>query len=73
MSDHFHGWAAAAAGQPLTPLEFDPGEMRPEQVQVKVESCGICHSDLSMIGNEWGNAKYPLVPGHEVIGIIEGV
>ncbi len=60
-------------GQALEPFEFDPGEMRPEQVQVKVESCGICHSDLSMIDNAWGNSTYPLVPGHEVIGTIEKV
>lgn len=60
-------------GQALEPFEFDPGELRPEQVQVKVESCGICHSDLSMIDNAWGNSTYPLVPGHEVIGTIEKV
>ncbi|MBT8045252.1 MAG: NAD(P)-dependent alcohol dehydrogenase [Verrucomicrobiae bacterium] len=71
MSNTFHGWAAPEAGKALEPYEFDPGELRPEQVQVKVESCGICHSDLSMIDNAWGNSAYPLVPGHEVIGIIE--
>lgn len=49
MTEKFHGWAATKAGQPLTELEYDPGAMRPEQVQVKVESCGICHSDLSML------------------------
>ena len=71
MNEKFHGWAASRSGEPLAPLEFDPGAMRPDQVQVKVESCGICHSDLSMLDNDWGNAVYPLVPGHEVIGIIE--
>ena len=40
-------------------------------MQVRVESCGICHSDISMIDNAWGNARFPLVPGHEVIGVIE--
>ena len=45
--------------------------MLSQQVQVKVESCGICHSDLSMLENDWGNSVYPLVPGHEVIGIVE--
>jgi uncharacterized zinc-type alcohol dehydrogenase-like protein len=71
MSETFHGWAATKPGQALTELAFDPGEMRPDQVQVKIESCGICHSDLSMLNNDWGNSVYPLVPGHEVIGIIE--
>lgn len=71
MSKHFYGWAAIQSGQALAPFNFDPGVLRPEQVQVKVESCGICHSDLSMVDNDWGNATYPLVPGHEVIGTIE--
>ena len=73
MTETFHGWAATQSGQALTELAFNPGEMRPEQVQVKIESCGICHSDLSMLNNDWGNSTYPLVPGHEVIGIIEKV
>lgn len=73
MSETFHGWAAAEAGAALKLTEFDPGPLRPEQVQVKVESCGICHSDLSMIDNDWGNSQYPLVPGHEVIGLVESV
>lgn len=73
MNEIFKGWAAANAGETLEAFEFNPGGMRPEQVQVKVESCGICHSDLSMIDNAWGNSAYPLVPGHEVIGTIEKV
>ena len=71
MNEKFHGWAATQSGQALSEFEFDPGAMRPEQVQVKVESCGICHSDLSMLDNDWGNSSYPLVPGHEVVGVIE--
>ena len=71
MRETFHGWAAMKPGDKLTPIDFQPGELLPEQVQVKVESCGICHSDLSMLENDWGNSVYPLVPGHEVIGIIE--
>lgn len=39
-----------------------------EQVDIKVAYCGICHSDLSMINNDWGMTQYPLVPGHEIIG-----
>ena len=73
MNQIFQGWAAASAGAKLDLLTFDPGPLRPEQVQVKVESCGICHSDLSMLDNEWGNSRYPLVAGHEVIGVIEAV
>lgn len=73
MNHNFHGWAATHAGGQLELIDFDPGAMRPEQVQVRVESCGICHSDLSMLDNEWGNSRYPLVAGHEVIGVIEAV
>lgn len=73
MTENFHGWAATKPGGTLAEIEYDPGEIQPEQVQVKVESCGICHSDLSMLDNDWGNATYPLVPGHEVIGVIEKV
>ena len=71
MGEKFHGWATKKKGGKLEGFDFDPGEMKPDQVQIKVESCGICHSDISLIDNEWGNAEYPLVPGHEVIGIIE--
>jgi len=71
--NHFHGWALTEKGKPLVPHEFDAGVLRPEQVQLKVESCGVCHSDLSMVDNEWGMTNYPLVPGHEVIGIVEAV
>jgi uncharacterized zinc-type alcohol dehydrogenase-like protein len=73
MSEKFKGWAVEKQGQALAELEYDAGELHPEQVQIKVESCGICHSDLSMIDNNWGNANFPLVPGHEVVGIIEKV
>lgn len=68
-----HAYAALSQGEPLQPYEFDPGELGAEQVEVEVEYCGICHSDLSMINNEWGQTKFPLVPGHEVVGIVRKV
>lgn len=66
-----HAYAAKEQGAVLTPFEYDPGALAPGDVEVRVESCGICHSDLSMIDNEWRNSTYPLVAGHEVIGIVE--
>ncbi len=45
-----------------------PVSWKPQDVEVQVDYCGICHSDLSMIDNEWGFSQYPLVAGHEVIG-----
>ena len=62
------GWTASAAGQPLELRSIELGSLGAEEVEVAVDYCGICHSDLSMIDNEWGNAGYPFIPGHEVIG-----
>ena len=63
-----HAWAAHAAGARLEPFEYDPGPLGDEQVEIAIEHCGICHSDLSMLDNEWGMTVYPFVPGHEGIG-----
>ena len=64
------GWTATAAKQPLSLTTMDVGSLGAEEVEVSVQYCGVCHSDLSMINNEWGNAKYPFIPGHEVIGTV---
>jgi len=61
-------WAASAAGLPLQRHEYDPGPLGSEDVDVAVEHCGVCHSDLSMRDNEWGITAYPFVPGHEAAG-----
>jgi len=63
-------YAAKAPGAPLEPFEFDPGELGPDQVEIKVTHCGLCHSDLSMLDNEWGMSSYPFVPGHEAVGTV---
>jgi len=62
------GWAATAANRPLEPFEYDPGLLGADDVEVAVEHCGICHSDASMMSNEWGITSYPIIPGHEVVG-----
>jgi len=62
--------AASGPKQPLQPFEFNPGPLGSEQVEIAVESCGICHSDLAMLDNEWGMTVYPFVPGHEVVGTV---
>jgi alcohol/geraniol dehydrogenase (NADP+) len=66
----FKGLAARSKGETLQPIEFQPGELRADEVEVAVEYCGICHSDLSMLENEWGMTRYPIVPGHEIIGTV---
>ncbi len=62
--------AAADKGAFLTPLDLDLGPLPGDAVEVAVEACGVCHSDLSVLRNEWGNSRYPLIPGHEIIGRI---
>jgi len=67
---------AFAAFEPkgdLLPYEYDPGPHKPGEVELDVQYCGICHSDLSVIDNEWGMTQYPVVPGHEVVGTIAKV
>jgi len=68
MNSKIKAYAALEKGKPLQPFEYDPGPIAPEQVEIKVEYCGICHSDLSMLDNEWGFSAYPLIAGHEVVG-----
>ena len=63
-------WAAPAAGQALEAYDYDPGPLPDDQVEIAVEHCGVCHSDLSMIDNAWQFTTYPLVPGHEAVGRI---
>jgi uncharacterized zinc-type alcohol dehydrogenase-like protein len=70
MSNPIKAYAARAKGAALEPFEYNPGPLGDEQVEIAVSHCGICHSDLSMIDNEWDQSAYPLVPGHEVIGKI---
>ena len=66
-------YAAKDSHSPLELFDFNLPEIGPEQVDIRVEYCGICHSDLSMLRNEWGMTSYPLVPGHEVVGRVEEV
>jgi len=70
MSTKLHAYAAPAPHAPLEPIDFDPDELGPEEVEIQVSHCGICHSDLSMRDNEWGMSQFPFVPGHEAIGTI---
>lgn len=71
MSENrIRSYAALTAKSALVPYEFDAGELQPHQVEVKVEYCGLCHSDLSIIDNDWGVSQYPVVAGHEIIGKI---
>ena len=63
-------WAAHGPKEKLVPFEFDPGPLKDGEIEVAVDYCGLCHSDLSVLNNDWGISQYPFVPGHEVIGRI---
>ena len=67
------GFAATEAGGILKPFEYDLGPLGDHQVDVKVDYCGICYSDLSMLDNHWGMTQYPFVPGHEIVGTVEAM
>jgi uncharacterized zinc-type alcohol dehydrogenase-like protein len=62
--------AAKSAKGKLEPFSYDPGPLGDDQVEISVEYCGLCHSDLTMLNNDIGFSQYPLVPGHEAIGKI---
>lgn len=69
MSSNFiRAYAAMQPGQELVPYSFDAGALLPHEVEIQVEYCGLCHSDISIIQDDWHVSKYPVVPGHEVIG-----
>jgi alcohol/geraniol dehydrogenase (NADP+) len=61
-------WVARAPKQPLVSEIVDLGPLGDEDVEVAVEHCGLCHSDLSILNNEWGISQYPAILGHEVVG-----
>ena len=65
-------YAAHGPSMPLEPFEYEPQppELPPVQVEIAISHCGICHSDLHLLANDWGFTQYPLVPGHEIVGTV---
>ena len=62
------GYAAYDAQSPLAPFSFERREPKDDDVQIEILYCGVCHSDLHQVRNEWENSTYPIVPGHEIVG-----
>ncbi|HSX14105.1 MAG TPA: NAD(P)-dependent alcohol dehydrogenase [Chlamydiales bacterium] len=62
------GYAAFDPGHELQPFAYNLPELQPHEILVKISHCGLCHTDLYMINNDWKRSSYPLVPGHEIIG-----
>ncbi|MEO6982210.1 MAG: NAD(P)-dependent alcohol dehydrogenase [Edaphobacter sp.] len=63
-----HGYAAHDKKSPLVPFRFERRDPGPNDVVIEIVYCGVCHSDIHQVRNEWGNAIYPMVPGHEIVG-----
>ncbi|CAH2042515.1 unnamed protein product, partial [Thlaspi arvense] len=67
------GWAARDLSGVLAPFKFSRRATGEKDVTFKVLYCGICHSDLHQVKNEWGISNYPVVPGHEIVGVVTEV
>ncbi len=67
------GLAVHAAGAQLVPFRYEPGELKANEVEVRISHCGVCRSDAHLIDNDWGNSKYPFIPGHEIVGTVTAV
>jgi uncharacterized zinc-type alcohol dehydrogenase-like protein len=57
----------------LLPFHYEPGDLGPQEVEIAITHCGICHSDLHLISNDWGISQYPFIPGHEIVGAVAAV
>ena len=68
-----HGYAALNAQSPLAPFRFSRREVGKQDVLIKIQYCGICHSDVHQARDEWGGSLFPMVPGHEIVGTVEKV
>ncbi|NJM98978.1 MAG: NAD(P)-dependent alcohol dehydrogenase [Phormidesmis sp. RL_2_1] len=67
------GFGVQSADDKLGPIVFDQQDPRSGEVAIKITHCGICHSDLHQVRDDWGNTQYPCVPGHEVSGVVSAV
>jgi len=67
------GYAALSAGSTLSPFEFDRRDLGLNDVALDISYAGICHSDIHQVAEEWGPAIFPMVPGHEIAGIVTSV
>ena len=67
------GYAAQTTSAPLAPMQFNRRAPRPDDVAIEVLYCGVCHSDIHQVHNDWGFAVYPVMPGHEIVGKVTAV
>jgi uncharacterized zinc-type alcohol dehydrogenase-like protein len=68
-----HGYAAHSSDADLVPFSFERRDLRPDDVEIEILFCGVCHSDIHHVRNDWGGEEYPIVPGHEIVGRVTRV
>ncbi len=68
-----NAYAAASVGAALGPLSIERRDLKPEDVQIEILYCGVCHSDIHQVRDEWGGSIFPMVPGHEIVGKVTAV
>ena len=68
MTSNIRGYAAHSPTGRLGLFDFERRSLRPDDIAIEILYCGVCHSDVHNVRNDWGNAKYPMVPGHEIVG-----
>lgn len=69
----FHGYAAQGPGKKLESFDFEAAPLGSTDVEIAVSHCGICHTDVHLVNNDWGLSAYPLVPGHEAVGEVSAI
>jgi uncharacterized zinc-type alcohol dehydrogenase-like protein len=70
---HVNAYAAPAAGQPLAPTTIERRDVGPNDVLIEIQYAGICHSDIHTVNGDWGPQPFPVVPGHEIVGVVSEV
>ena len=68
-----NGLAALSKGAPLTPFSFTRRDLKANDVAIEIKYAGICHSDIHQVKEEWGGARFPMVPGHEIAGVVSAI
>lgn len=67
------GIAAQSAKSKLAPFSFERRDPKENDVVIDIKFCGICHSDIHQAKDEWGGSMFPMVPGHEIAGVVRAV
>lgn len=73
MPTPIQAYGVASSSAPVAPLTIERRDLRPDDVAIRITHAGICHSDLHMARDDWGMSMYPMVPGHEIVGIVTAV